>query len=94
MEYLQKARRVLQIEISELQRLADRLDERFEKAVRLLLETVEAGRKIIVIGVRENRGDAHQHWIARLRSQPSERLTRRSWDRGRRGRCHRNQLQR
>ena len=51
MDYLQKARRVLQIEISELQRLADRLDERFEKAVRLLLETVEAGRKIIVIGV-------------------------------------------
>jgi arabinose-5-phosphate isomerase len=51
MDYLQKARRVLQIEISELQRLADRLDERFEQAVRLLLETVQAGRKIVVIGV-------------------------------------------
>ena len=51
MDYLEKARRVLQIEIAELQRLADRLDERFEKAVRLLLETVQAGRKIIVIGV-------------------------------------------
>ena len=38
MDYLQKARRVLQIEISELQRLADRLDERFEQAVQLLLE--------------------------------------------------------
>ena len=51
MDYLQKGRRVLQIEISELQRLADRLDGRFEQAVRLLLETVQAGRKIIVIGV-------------------------------------------
>src|SRR3984957_980321 len=51
MDYLQKARRVLQIEICELQRLADRLDHRFEQAVRLLLETVQAGRKIIVIGV-------------------------------------------
>jgi arabinose-5-phosphate isomerase len=51
MDYLQKARRVIQIEICELQRLADRLDHRFEQAVRLLLETVQAGRKIIVIGV-------------------------------------------
>src|ERR1700726_2618586 len=51
MDYLQKGRRVLEIEISELQRLADRLDERFEQAVQLMLETVQAGRKIIVIGV-------------------------------------------
>jgi arabinose-5-phosphate isomerase len=51
MDYLQKARRVLQIEVTELQRLADRLDERFEQAVRLLLETVQGSRKIIVIGV-------------------------------------------
>src|ERR1700748_1601814 len=51
MDYLQKGRRVLQIEIFELQRLIDRLEGRFEQAVRLLLETVQAGRKIIVIGV-------------------------------------------
>ncbi|MBV9106394.1 MAG: KpsF/GutQ family sugar-phosphate isomerase [Verrucomicrobia bacterium] len=51
MDYLQKARRVLQVEISELQRLAARLDERFGQAVRLMLETVQAGRKVIVIGV-------------------------------------------
>jgi arabinose-5-phosphate isomerase len=51
MDYIQKGRRVLQIEISELERLADRLDDRFERAVHLLLETVQAGRKIIVIGV-------------------------------------------
>ena len=51
MDHLQKARRVLQIEISELQRLADRLDERFGEAVRLMLETVQAGQQNIVIGV-------------------------------------------
>ena len=51
MDYLQKARRVLQIEIGELQRLADRLDEQFERAVRLMLEVIESGRKIIIIGV-------------------------------------------
>src|SRR6202011_1654729 len=51
MDYLQKARRVLEIEIFALQRLADRLDNRFEQAVRLMLEIVEAGGKIIVLGV-------------------------------------------
>jgi arabinose-5-phosphate isomerase len=51
MDYLQKARRVIGIEIDELKRLYDRLDNRFEQAVRLMFETVEAGRKIIVLGV-------------------------------------------
>src|ERR1700756_4893744 len=51
MDYLQKARRVLEIEIGELQRLADRLDEQFERAIRLMLEVIESGRKIIIIGV-------------------------------------------
>src|SRR6202011_2897558 len=51
MDYLQKARRVLEIEIFALQRLADRLDNRFEQAVRLMLEIVQTGRKIVVIGV-------------------------------------------
>ena len=51
MDYLQRARRVLDIEIGELQRLADRLDEQFERAVRLMLEVIESGRKIIIIGV-------------------------------------------
>jgi arabinose-5-phosphate isomerase len=51
MDYLQKGRQVLQIEIAELQRLAGRLNERFEQAVRLMLEAVQAGRKIIIVGV-------------------------------------------
>ncbi len=56
MDYLQKARRVLEIEIGELRRVADRLDEQFEReqferAIRLMLEVIESGRKIIIIGV-------------------------------------------
>jgi arabinose-5-phosphate isomerase len=51
MDYLQKARRVLEIEIGELKRVADRLDEQFERAIRLMLEVIESGRKIIIIGV-------------------------------------------
>jgi len=51
MNYLQKAQRVIGIEIEELRRLNDRLDQRFETAVHILFEAVEAGRKIIVLGV-------------------------------------------
>src|SRR5437868_3258151 len=48
---LEQARQVLQIEIHELERLASRLDQRFSEAVLILRKTVEAGRKIIVLGV-------------------------------------------
>jgi len=48
---LEQARHVLQVEIHELERLAKRLDQRFSEAVQLLRRTVEAGRKIIVLGV-------------------------------------------
>jgi arabinose-5-phosphate isomerase len=48
---LEQARRVLQVEIHELQRLANRLDYSFSEAVQLLRETVEEGGKIIVLGV-------------------------------------------
>src|SRR5712672_4259134 len=48
---LEQARHVLQVEIHELERLAKRLDQRFSEAVQLLRKTVEAGRKIIVLGV-------------------------------------------
>jgi arabinose-5-phosphate isomerase len=51
MDYLEKARHVIEIEILELQRLMQRLDETFEHAVRLILEVLENGRKIIVVGV-------------------------------------------
>jgi arabinose-5-phosphate isomerase len=51
MDSIGRARRVLSIEISELQRLSDRLDESFPEALRLLRETVSRRGKIVVLGV-------------------------------------------
>ena len=49
--FLEQARRVLELEIRELERLVNRLDGRFSDAVRLLRSAVEEGRKVIVLGV-------------------------------------------
>ena len=46
-----RARRVLSVEINELERLAGRLDGDFTHAVQLLRETVERRGKIVVLGV-------------------------------------------
>ena len=51
MDYLEKAARVLDLEISELQRLRHRLGETFVRAIELIKETVEARGKVIVLGV-------------------------------------------
>ena len=51
MDYLEKARRVLDIEILELQRLRERLDENFSRAVELMKDRLEARNKIVVVGV-------------------------------------------
>ncbi len=42
---------MLRVEIDELQRLADRIDERFVKAVNALRQSLDKERKIVVIGV-------------------------------------------
>lgn len=51
MDYLGKARRVLDIEIFEVQRLRDRLDDSFGRAVELIKKAVESRGKVVVIGV-------------------------------------------
>src|SRR6188472_2896383 len=51
MDYLGKAKRVLDVEIFELQRLRDRLGEGFARAVDLIKESVEARGKVVVLGV-------------------------------------------
>lgn len=51
MDYLNKARRVISLEIDELKRLTDRLDERFVAAIDMLKGTVEQGAKIVIVGV-------------------------------------------
>ena len=52
MDYLDKARRVIDLEIAELRRLYDRLDgAAVERAVTLLLRSLENRGKIVVVGV-------------------------------------------
>lgn len=51
MDYLTKARTVIDLEIAEVQRLSGRIGEAFIDAVDLLRATVEAGHKIIICGV-------------------------------------------
>jgi len=51
MDSLEKAARVLDLEIFELQRLRKRLDENFSRAVELIKETVDTRGKVVVVGV-------------------------------------------
>lgn len=51
MDYLEKARRVIRMEIDELKRLEDRVGEEFTRAIGALVETIAAGKKIIIVGV-------------------------------------------
>src|SRR5881275_2576385 len=51
MDYLEKARRVLDLEIGELQRLRQRLGDDFTRAVSLIKDTVDARGKVVVLGV-------------------------------------------
>lgn len=51
MDYLEKARRVLDLEIGELQRLRQRLGDEFSRAVALIKDTVDARGKVVVVGV-------------------------------------------
>ncbi|MES2573096.1 MAG: KpsF/GutQ family sugar-phosphate isomerase, partial [Verrucomicrobiota bacterium] len=51
LHFLDKARRVIELELGEVQRLLTRLDSSFERAVELLLACVEKGGKIVVCGV-------------------------------------------
>ncbi len=51
MDYLEKARRVIALELSEVQRLLDRLDSAFGEAVETILRCVENRGKVVVVGV-------------------------------------------
>src|SRR3954468_20829391 len=51
MDYLEKAGRVLDVEIFELQRLRKRLDHNFSRAVDAIKQAVEARGKVVVVGV-------------------------------------------
>jgi arabinose-5-phosphate isomerase len=49
--FINQARQVLKIEIKELERLSDRLDEKVTMAVQLMLAVVNSGKKVVVLGV-------------------------------------------
>jgi arabinose-5-phosphate isomerase len=51
MDYLEKAKHVLDLEILELQRLRERLGDNFSRAVDLIKEAVDARGKVVVLGV-------------------------------------------
>ena len=51
MDYLEKAKRVLDVEILELQRLRERLGDNFSRAVGLIKDAVDARGKVVVLGV-------------------------------------------
>jgi arabinose-5-phosphate isomerase len=51
MDPLEQARRVISLEIEELQRLLERIDDSFSAAVAMLKATVESGAKILIVGV-------------------------------------------
>ena len=51
MDYQEKARRVIELEIAELQRLLERVGSAFEQSVEALKTAVEGGGKILIVGV-------------------------------------------
>src|SRR3984893_3833408 len=51
MDYLEKAKRVLDLEIRELERLRQRLGDNFSRAVALIKDAVDARGKGVVLGV-------------------------------------------
>src|ERR1700704_5040653 len=51
MDYLEKGKRVLEIEIFELNRLRERLGDDFSRAVQVIKEAVDNRGKVVVLGV-------------------------------------------
>src|SRR6187397_1567175 len=51
MDYLAKARRVFEIELTEARQVAERLDSSFSRAVEIIRASVEARGKVVVLGV-------------------------------------------
>lgn len=51
MDPLEKARRVISLEIEELNRLVDRIDDSFADAIEMLRSTIESGARIAIVGV-------------------------------------------
>jgi arabinose-5-phosphate isomerase len=60
MDFLAKARHVIEIETGALQRMAARLDEGFARAVTILHETLDRRGKIVVVGIGKSGNIGHK----------------------------------
>ncbi len=60
MDYQEKARRVIQLEIDELRRLHDRLDDSFGQAVKALHDALDLRGKIVIAGVGKSGNICHK----------------------------------
>ncbi|MEE3177544.1 MAG: SIS domain-containing protein, partial [Verrucomicrobiota bacterium] len=60
MDHLSKARRVIQMEIDELENLLNRIDENFSHAINVLKTTIDGGHKFVVIGVGKCHNIGHK----------------------------------
>ncbi len=60
MNYLERAKRVIALEVDELQRLSARLGESFCQAVDILKDAIDQHRKIVVVGVGKSGNIGHK----------------------------------
>ncbi|MDE0569341.1 MAG: KpsF/GutQ family sugar-phosphate isomerase [Verrucomicrobiales bacterium] len=60
MDHLSKAKRVIQMEIDELENLLNRIDETFSHAVNVLKTTIDSGHKFVIIGVGKCHSIGHK----------------------------------
>lgn len=67
MDYLEKARRVIELEIAELARLTNRIGDSFSSVIGSLTEAVENQGKIVIVGVGKS-GNIGQKMAATLNS--------------------------
>ena len=77
MDHLEKARRVIGLEIAEVQRLMVRLDDSFVQAVETIRTCVENRGKVVVVGVGKS-GHVGDNIAATLTSTGSPAVVRNS----------------
>ena len=54
MNYVEKAKEVIRLEMAALKKVCDSLDKEFSQAVKLILERLQQGGKVVVTGVGKN----------------------------------------
>jgi len=74
MNYPEKARRVIELEIQELHRLQERVGEAFSTAIRQMLDCLATGHKLVICGVGKS-GNIGQKLAATLNSTGAPTVT-------------------